>query len=68
MQTQLGLHYGFGAAAVGMALGLTQYVIFRRNPGTHGRDVPNPLDGPARVKALLVAAAIGSSCCHRCSP
>ncbi|MFI7193425.1 peptide MFS transporter [Nocardia nova] len=43
LQTHLGFHYGFGAAAVGMALGLTQYVIFRRNLGTHGREVPNPL-------------------------
>ncbi|WP_227979892.1 peptide MFS transporter [Nocardia spumae] len=43
LQTHLGFHYGFGAAAIGMALGLTQYVIFRRNLGTHGREVPNPL-------------------------
>ena len=39
----MGFHYGFGAAAIGMALGLTQYVAFRRNLGTHGRTVPNPL-------------------------
>jgi POT family proton-dependent oligopeptide transporter len=26
-----------------MALGLVQYVVFRRNLGTHGRTVPNPL-------------------------
>ncbi|WP_006243544.1 peptide MFS transporter [Mycolicibacterium tusciae] len=43
LQTRLGFHWGFGAAAVGMALGLTQYVIFRRNLGDHGRIVPNPL-------------------------
>jgi proton-dependent oligopeptide transporter, POT family len=43
LQTRLGFHWGFGAAAVGMALGLTQYVIFRRNLGDHGRTVPNPL-------------------------
>lgn len=43
LQTRAGFHYGFGAAAVGMALGLTQYVAFRRNLGTHGRTVPNPL-------------------------
>jgi POT family proton-dependent oligopeptide transporter len=43
LQTNLGFHYGFGAAAIGMALGLTQYVVFRRNLGTHGRNVPNPL-------------------------
>jgi len=43
LQTRLGFHYGFGAAAVGMALGLTQYIVFRRNLGDHGRNVPNPL-------------------------
>ena len=43
LQTRMGFHYGFGAAAIGMALGLTQYVAFRRNLGTHGRTVPNPL-------------------------
>ena len=29
-----GFHYGFGAAAIGMALGLAQYVVFRRNLGS----------------------------------
>lgn len=43
LQTRIGFHWGFGAAAVGMALGLTQYVLFRRNLGDHGRVVPNPL-------------------------
>ena len=43
LQTRMGFHYGFGAAAIGMALGLTQYIAFRRNLGTHGRSVPNPL-------------------------
>jgi POT family proton-dependent oligopeptide transporter len=43
LQTHVGFHYGFGAAAIGMALGLAQYVAFRRNLGEHGRDVPNPL-------------------------
>ncbi|WP_216893859.1 peptide MFS transporter [Nocardia alni] len=43
LQSDLGFHYGFGAAAIGMALGLIQYVVFRRNLGTHGRIVPNPL-------------------------
>ena len=43
LQTDAGFHFGFGAGAVGMALGLTQYVVFRRNLGEHGRTVPNPL-------------------------
>ena len=43
LQSRVGFHYGFGAAAIGMALGLTQYVVFRRNLGDHRRTVPNPL-------------------------
>ncbi|NKY88622.1 peptide MFS transporter [Nocardia veterana] len=61
LQTHLGFHYGFGAAAIGMALGLTQYVIFRRNLGTHGREVPNPLPRSAIGKAaafVLVIAVV----------
>jgi POT family proton-dependent oligopeptide transporter len=49
-----------------MALGLGQYVVFRRNLGTHGRDVPNPLPhnkvfvyvGALVVVVALVAAAL----------
>jgi POT family proton-dependent oligopeptide transporter len=55
LQTNLGFHYGFGAAAVGMALGLAQYVVFRRNLGDAGRHVPNPLD----ARAVAVAAGVG---------
>ncbi len=43
LQTSLGFHVGFGAAAVGMALGLIQYVVFRKNLGTAGRYPTNPL-------------------------
>ncbi|KUH93335.1 oligopeptide:H+ symporter [Mycobacterium sp. IS-3022] len=55
LQTRVGFHYGFGAAAVGMALGLTQYVVFRRNLGDHGRHVPNPLPRSAIGRAAGVA-------------
>jgi len=58
LQTRLGFHYGFGAAAVGMALGLTQYVIFRRNLGSHGRVVPNPLTRQAFWRAAVVAGLV----------
>ncbi|WP_051027370.1 peptide MFS transporter [Nocardia higoensis] len=54
LQTHLGFHYGFGAAAIGMTLGLTQYAIFRRNLGTAGREVPNPL--PRRQFAPIMGA------------
>jgi proton-dependent oligopeptide transporter, POT family len=58
LQTHLGFHYGFGAAAIGMAAGLAQYVVFRRNLGTHGRDVPNPLPRSAVGWAVVVALAV----------
>jgi POT family proton-dependent oligopeptide transporter len=58
LQTRLGFHYGFGAAAIGMALGLTQYVIFRRNLGSHGRTVPHPLSRSAFGRAAAVAGAV----------
>jgi len=56
LQSSVGFHWGFGAAAVGMALGLGQYVAFRRNLGTHGRDVPNPL--PRDKVAVYVGALV----------
>ena len=58
LQAHVGFHYGFGAAAVGMALGLGQYVVFRRNLGEHGRHVPNPLphNRIAVYVGILVAA------------
>lgn len=58
LQTHLGFHYGFGAAAIGMALGLTQYVVFRRNLGTHGREVPNPLPHSGILPAVGVAVGV----------
>ncbi|MBO0852589.1 MAG: MFS transporter, partial [Nocardia sp.] len=56
----LGFHYGFGAAAIGMALGLIQYAVFRRNLGEHGREVPNPLPRSqiGRVAGVVVALAV----------
>lgn len=58
LQTGLGFHYGFGAAAIGMALGLAQYVMFRRNLGGHGRAVPNPLSGNDVWRAAAIAAGV----------
>ncbi|GAS95922.1 amino acid/peptide transporter [Mycolicibacterium canariasense] len=58
LQTRVGFHYGFGAAAIGMALGLAQYVAFRRNLGDHGRHVPNPLPRSAIGKTAAVFVAV----------
>ncbi|PXX11242.1 peptide MFS transporter [Mycolicibacterium moriokaense] len=59
LQTHAGFHYGFGAAAIGMALGLAQYVVFRRNLGEHGRTVPNPLPRSAIGWAVGTLVIVG---------
>ncbi|MGV9752616.1 peptide MFS transporter [Nocardia farcinica] len=59
LQTHWGFHFGFGAAAVGMTLGLAQYVIFRRNLGTAGKTVPNPL--PRRAYGPILAAVAAAA-------
>ena len=43
-----------------MGLGLAQYVAFRRNLGSHGRNVPDPLprSGIAPVLDLVVIAVV----------
>ena len=43
LQQTWGFHLGFGAAAVGMAVGLTQYALTRKNLPSEAHDVPNPL-------------------------
>ncbi|MGW0161021.1 peptide MFS transporter [Mycobacterium sp. NPDC003323] len=58
LQTRVGFHYGFGAAAIGMAIGLAQYVIFRRNLGDHGRAVPNPLPRNGILPAVGVGVGV----------
>ena len=55
LQSNVGFHYGFGLAAVGMALGLVQYTLGRKRLGDVGRDVPKPL--PASRRSL--AGGIG---------
>ncbi|MEX3647960.1 peptide MFS transporter [Mycolicibacterium porcinum] len=58
LQTRAGFHYAFGAAAIGMALGLAQYVAFRRNLGNHGRVVANPLPRRAIGKVIGIVATL----------
>ncbi|SEF29138.1 proton-dependent oligopeptide transporter, POT family [Amycolatopsis pretoriensis] len=55
-QSEVGFHLGFGLAAVGMALGLTQYAVGRKNLGDKAREVPNPL--PSSHRALAVGGAL----------
>jgi POT family proton-dependent oligopeptide transporter len=53
-----GFHVGFALAAIGMALGLTQYTLGRRNLGGVGRAVPNRLEPGALPRVLTVAAVV----------
>ncbi|PRZ42217.1 POT family proton-dependent oligopeptide transporter [Antricoccus suffuscus] len=58
LQQDFGFHYGFGAAAVGMALGLIQYSIGRRHLIGAAREVPNPLPPAARSKVIGAAVVV----------
>ena len=52
-----GFHAAFAAAAVGMAIGLGQYVFgMRRLPESTGT-VPNPLPASARLRWILITVA-----------
>ncbi|SDQ66457.1 peptide MFS transporter [Microbacterium sp. cf332] len=69
LRTSLGFHWAFGAAAVGMALGLAQYAVGRRSLPESARRVPNPLPpsryplvlgiGVAVVAAIALLIAVG---------
>lgn len=58
LQSSIGFHWGFGAAAVGMAIGLVQYSIGRRHLPESSRLVSNPLPRSQRTRMILIAAAI----------
>ncbi|WP_439384268.1 peptide MFS transporter [Amycolatopsis lexingtonensis] len=55
-QSEVGFHLGFGLAAIGMALGLIQYTLGRKNLGDKAREVPNPL--PSSQRALAIGGAL----------
>src|SRR3954464_4291699 len=57
LQKDLGFHYGFGLAAVGMAIGLIQYSLGRKNLTGPAREVANPLPARRRGVVAVVAAA-----------
>ena len=58
LQKNAGFHYGFGLAAIGMAVGLAQYARGRRRLPASAREIPNPL--PSRNRPM-VAAACGAA-------
>ena len=55
LQTSLGFHWGFGAAAVGMAIGLIQYSFGRRALPDAARAVADPL--PRNRYAVMAGIA-----------
>jgi POT family proton-dependent oligopeptide transporter len=57
LQTTLGFHWGFGLAAVGMAVGLIQYSLGRKRLPDAARQVPHPLDRSRYGLAIGIAAA-----------
>jgi POT family proton-dependent oligopeptide transporter len=66
LQEEAGFHWGFAAAAVGMAIGLTQYALTRKNLPEETHHVANPLPAGRGVRyagagvavVVLVAALI----------
>jgi POT family proton-dependent oligopeptide transporter len=57
LQKEAGFHWGFGAAAVGMALGLVQYAAYRGRLPEETHHVADPL--PAGRGVRYAAAAVG---------
>ncbi len=58
LQKEAGFHWGFGAAAIGMALGLLQYVIYRKNLPAETHHVANPLPQGSLVKYAGVLVVV----------
>ncbi|WP_410593445.1 peptide MFS transporter [Amycolatopsis sp. lyj-23] len=57
-QQDVGFHLGFGLAAIGMALGLVQYTLGRKNLGERAKVVPDPLPASRRLLAVGVALVL----------
>lgn len=59
LQTSIGFHAGFLAAAIGMFFGLVVYVIKRKkNLGLAGRNVPIPLTRPEIKKFVFITLGV----------
>jgi POT family proton-dependent oligopeptide transporter len=57
LQKNYGFHYGFALAAIGMAIGLIQYTMGRKQLGPQAHEVGNPLPANRRIVAAVIAAA-----------
>lgn len=59
MWDMYGFHYGFGLAAIGMAVGLTQYTIMRKQTiGDTGHVVSNPLPSRLYLPYVIIAVLV----------
>ncbi|MEV6848295.1 peptide MFS transporter [Actinoplanes sp. NPDC051411] len=58
LQKDAGFHWGFGLAALGMAIGLVQYSIGRRALSGKATEVANPLPPNRRLPVALGAAVV----------
>lgn len=58
LQSTAGFHWGFGLAAVGMAIGLIQYTLGRKRIPAEASVVHNPL--PRNRYALMIGVAVGA--------
>ncbi|WP_347977109.1 peptide MFS transporter [Microbacterium sp. ProA8] len=56
LQSNVGFHWGFGAAAVGMAIGLLQYSFGRKQLPASSRVVANPL--PANRRGVMIGIGV----------
>src|SRR5690625_3787064 len=64
-QQEVGFHLGFGLAAIGMAIGLVQYTLGRKNLPESVHHVPNPLPRShygryAVIGVVAVAVVVGA--------
>jgi len=57
-QQEIGFHVGFGLAAVGMAIGLTQYLVTRSGLPASVHHVPDPLPRKQYLPSAGVAVAV----------
>ncbi|WP_222855146.1 peptide MFS transporter [Microbacterium ureisolvens] len=56
LQSNVGFHWGFGAAAIGMAIGLTQYSFGRKQLPASSRIVANPL--PPNRRGVMIGIGV----------
>jgi POT family proton-dependent oligopeptide transporter len=60
LQSDHGFHWGFAAAAVGMAVGLVVYSFGRRNLPPKAHEIPHPLPAGRLRTTLLIGAVVAA--------